>query len=50
MKMGLDKKLKALRGKRTSIEDVSTPYSQFLLQIMGIDDKIHQEIPEDHIN
>lgn len=50
MKMGLNKKLKVIRERRSSIEDSSISYSQFLLQIMGIDDKVHHEIPEDNIN
>ncbi|CAI2368501.1 unnamed protein product [Moneuplotes crassus] len=50
MKMGLDKKQKALREKRHNIEDVNISYAQFCLQIMGIDDKNFIEIPEDQID
>lgn len=49
MRMGLDKKLKALR-KNKDEGPQSVPYARFILQIMGIDDKTTQEVPQDHID
>lgn len=50
MKLSLDKKQKALRDKRTNVEDLNLSYAQFLLQLMGIDDKNFLVIPPDHID
>ena len=50
MKMGIMKKLKNVRTKKQSSDGTTVPYTQFLLQLIGIDDKEGSELPVDQID